>query len=163
MVTGKARARIRRLVRTQQRDQYVNLGRSILAHELRQFVSSLLNRHAPPAFLYEIDPRLGAADFSQSWSEPELEGQPEPERVDAALLTRLRALPPGTWFEFGARSGERAKLSWTSPFSGRCLFVNREDRVNKSSESGEEAHKARRSFRRTTRPLANSAEFNQAL
>jgi hypothetical protein len=41
------------------------------------------------------------------------------------LLTRLRALPPGTWFEFGARSGERAKLSWTSPFSGRCLFVNR--------------------------------------
>jgi hypothetical protein len=96
-----------------------------LAHELRQFVSSLLHRHAPPAFLYEIDPRLGAADFSQSWSEPELEDQPEPERVDAALLTRLRALPPGTWFEFGARSGERAKLSWTSPFSGRCLFVNR--------------------------------------
>ena len=36
VVTGKARARIRRLVRTQQRDQYVNLGRSILAHELRQ-------------------------------------------------------------------------------------------------------------------------------
>ena len=24
-----------------------------------------------------------------------------------------------------ARSGERGKLSWTSPFSGRCLFVNR--------------------------------------
>ncbi|MCX7356332.1 MAG: bifunctional (p)ppGpp synthetase/guanosine-3',5'-bis(diphosphate) 3'-pyrophosphohydrolase [Alphaproteobacteria bacterium] len=36
VVTGKARARIRRLVRTQQRDQYVNLGRSILAHELQQ-------------------------------------------------------------------------------------------------------------------------------
>lgn len=96
-----------------------------LALELRQFISSLMYRTPAPGFLYEIDPKLGAADFSQSWSEPELEDQPEPDQVDAALLARIRTLAPGTWFEFGARNGERAKLSWSSPFTGRCLFVNR--------------------------------------
>lgn len=96
-----------------------------LASELRQFVSSLLYRTPAPAFLYETDPRLGAADFSQSWSEPELEDQPDPGRIDAGLVTRIRTLAPGTWFEFNARNGERAKLSWSSPFTGRCLFVNR--------------------------------------
>jgi hypothetical protein len=96
-----------------------------LASELRQFISALMYRTPAPGFLYESDPKLGAADFSQSWSEPELEDQPEPDRVDASLVARLRSLPPGTWFEFNARQGERAKLSWSSPFSGRCLFVNR--------------------------------------
>jgi hypothetical protein len=96
-----------------------------LASELRQFIGSLLRRRSPPPFVYEIDPKLGSADFSQSWSEHELEDQPDRDQVDPALLTRLRNLAPGTWFEFGARQGERAKLSWSSPFSGRCLFVNR--------------------------------------
>jgi hypothetical protein len=96
-----------------------------LAGELRQFIGSLLQRKPPPAFLYEIDPKLGGADFSQSWSEQDLEDQPDIDQVDAQMLARLRAVEPGTWFEFGARSGERGKLSWTSPFSGRCLFVNR--------------------------------------
>ena len=36
VVTGKARAHVRRVVRTQQHDQYVELGRSILERELRQ-------------------------------------------------------------------------------------------------------------------------------
>ncbi|MFN0043102.1 MAG: RelA/SpoT family protein [Alphaproteobacteria bacterium] len=36
VVTGKARARVRRLVRTQQHDQYIGLGRSLLERELRQ-------------------------------------------------------------------------------------------------------------------------------
>ncbi|MFO0995203.1 MAG: bifunctional (p)ppGpp synthetase/guanosine-3',5'-bis(diphosphate) 3'-pyrophosphohydrolase [Alphaproteobacteria bacterium] len=36
VVTGKARARIRRIVRTQQREQYVALGRSIIEREVRQ-------------------------------------------------------------------------------------------------------------------------------
>jgi GTP diphosphokinase / guanosine-3',5'-bis(diphosphate) 3'-diphosphatase len=36
VVTGKARAHVRRVVRLQQRDQYVNLGRSILEREVRQ-------------------------------------------------------------------------------------------------------------------------------
>jgi guanosine-3',5'-bis(diphosphate) 3'-pyrophosphohydrolase len=36
VVTGKARARIRRFIRTQQRHQYVELGRSILARAFKQ-------------------------------------------------------------------------------------------------------------------------------
>jgi hypothetical protein len=97
-----------------------------LAAELRQFVGSLRRRGTAPAFLYEIDPKLGNADFSLSWAEHELEEQPAADQIDNALLARLRGLPPGTWFELGGRAaGERAKLSWTSPFTGRCLFVNR--------------------------------------
>jgi hypothetical protein len=97
-----------------------------LASELRQFVASLRRGSSPPGFVYEIDPKLGTSDFSQSWAEHELENQPEADQVDPELLSRLRGLPPGTWFELGGRAPpERAKLSWTSPFSGRCLFVNR--------------------------------------
>ena len=96
-----------------------------LAGELRQFLISLRRRAKAPGFLYEIDPKLGTADFSQSWAEHELEDQPPVESLDAAVLAQIRALSPGTWFEFGARHDERAKLSWSSPFTGRCLFVNR--------------------------------------
>ncbi len=56
------------------------------------------------------------------------EDQPAAENLDAALLYRIRSLQPGAWFEFGAPddpAADRAKLSWVSPASGRCLFVNR--------------------------------------
>ena len=96
-----------------------------LVSELREFIGALRRRASPPAFAFEVDPKLGTSDFSLSWHELPQEDQPSPERVDTDLLARLRSVPPGTWFEFGARNGERAKLSWTSPFSGRCLFVNR--------------------------------------
>jgi hypothetical protein len=97
-----------------------------LAGELRQFITSLRRRRPAPVFLYEIDPKLGVSDFAQQWAEPELEEQPAATDIDSDLLGQLRALAPGTWFEFGGEgAGERAKLSWTSPFSGRQLFVNR--------------------------------------
>lgn len=97
-----------------------------LAGELQQFITSLRRRRPAPPFLYEIDPKLGTADFSQHWIEHELEDQPDAGDVDGELLGRLRTLVPGAWFEFGGEgTGERAKLSWTSPFSGRQLFVNR--------------------------------------
>jgi hypothetical protein len=97
-----------------------------LAGELRQFIGSLRRRRPAPPFLYEIDPKLGTADFSHHWAEAETQEQPEAAEVDAELLGKLRALLPGAWFEFGSEgAAERAKLSWTSPFSGRQLFVNR--------------------------------------
>jgi hypothetical protein len=97
-----------------------------LAGELQQFIVSLRKRRPAPGFLYEIDPKLGTADFSQHWNDPDIEDQPPSATVDPDLLGRLRMLAPGTWFEFGGEgAGERAKLSWTSPFTGRQLFVNR--------------------------------------
>lgn len=96
-----------------------------LSAELTDFLDALLLSTSAPGFIYESDPTLGNADFSLSWSEHELEEQPAAESLDAGLLSQLRELPPGTWFEFGGRHSERAKLSWTSPFSGRSLFVNR--------------------------------------
>ena len=36
VVTGKARARIRRFIRTQQRSQYIDLGRAMLSEAFRQ-------------------------------------------------------------------------------------------------------------------------------
>src|SRR3546814_16888560 len=56
------------------------------------------------------------------------EDQPVAETLDAGLLYRIRSLQPGAWFEFGAPddpAADRAKLSWISPASRRCLFVNR--------------------------------------
>lgn len=96
-----------------------------LARELRGFLVALRRRRPAPDFMFEIDPRLNTADFAVTWAEHELEEQPGGDALDAALLAQIRALPPGTWFELGARQCERARLSWTSPFSGRCLLVNR--------------------------------------
>ena len=43
------------------------------------------------------------------------------------MIERLKTLPFGTWFEFAVnQQGEcvRRKLSWYSPITGHCLFVN---------------------------------------
>ncbi len=43
------------------------------------------------------------------------------------LLTQLKTLPFGTWFEItmaGQNQALRRKLSWFSTLTGRCLFVN---------------------------------------
>ncbi|HET7358529.1 MAG TPA: DUF1631 domain-containing protein [Rhodanobacteraceae bacterium] len=47
--------------------------------------------------------------------------------VEDRYLEQARALKVGSWLEFNANngSGERAKLSWISPISGKYLFVNR--------------------------------------
>ncbi len=47
--------------------------------------------------------------------------------AEQRVLERLRTIPFGTWFDFvinqqGAKA--RRKLSWFSPLTGRCLFVN---------------------------------------
>ncbi|HEX7129697.1 MAG TPA: DUF1631 domain-containing protein [Rhodanobacteraceae bacterium] len=46
---------------------------------------------------------------------------------DLESVQAVRALKVGTWIEFTDESGngERAKLSWISPISGKYLFVNR--------------------------------------
>ncbi|HEX6833830.1 MAG TPA: DUF1631 family protein, partial [Rudaea sp.] len=46
---------------------------------------------------------------------------------ERAMFERLRSVPFGTWFEFSTnQQGDkvRRKLSWFSPLTGRCLFVN---------------------------------------
>lgn len=46
---------------------------------------------------------------------------------EAQMLERLKQMPFGTWFEFVInQQGDisRRKLSWFSPVTGRCLFLN---------------------------------------
>jgi len=48
--------------------------------------------------------------------------------ADDPAVASVRALQVGNWIEFRSdedRPGERAKLSWISPISGKYLFVNR--------------------------------------
>jgi hypothetical protein len=47
--------------------------------------------------------------------------------IDERFITQAGELKVGQWLEFidADGSGERAKLSWISPISGRYLFVNR--------------------------------------
>lgn len=55
-------------------------------------------------------------------AEPSLPLTPQ----EIAVVARLKSLPFGTWFEMQIASGDwqPRKLSWFSPLSGRCLFVN---------------------------------------
>jgi hypothetical protein len=103
-----------------------------LAEQLRELILWRLGEREAPAFL-DREPQAGKG--IEGPADPLAENvveQPEPGDIDPALLERLKSTPPGTWFEFApgtenARNGsaERAKLSWVSPYSGRCLFVNR--------------------------------------
>lgn len=51
---------------------------------------------------------------------------PPLDEHELQLLAQVRALPFGTWFEMKSPVGDkvRRKLSWFSPLTGRCLFVN---------------------------------------
>ncbi len=76
-------------------------------------------------------PRLGADQGSEAVSTI-LDGLRRGERIkltpeEKAMVDRIKQLPFGTWFEFVKnQQGERIsrKLSWFSPVTGRCLFVN---------------------------------------
>ena len=55
------------------------------------------------------------------------EEKPELSVKEQQTLDRLKQMPFGTWFEFVInQQGDvaRRKLSWFSPVTGRCLFVN---------------------------------------
>lgn len=99
-----------------------------LAEELSSLVRWRLGELPQPDFLdgdAAGQPALDAAPTAAA-NDGAIEDQPDPGSVDPGLLERIRETPPGTWFEFlPGGEPERAKLSWVSPLSGRCLFVNR--------------------------------------
>lgn len=100
-----------------------------LISRLDSFLEAQMHSSDPPDFLYENDPTLSQTDFAAQWSELALDEQPAPDDIDQEMLTKLRSLPAGTWFEFRKtgedEDAERAKLCWTSPYTGHNLFVNR--------------------------------------
>jgi hypothetical protein len=74
--------------------------------------------------------RLGE-DSAVEAGTPKREGRvaihPPLDADELRLLERLKSVPFGTWFEFEVnQQGDkvRRKLSWFSPLTGRCLFVN---------------------------------------
>lgn len=98
-----------------------------LVAELQQFLRYRMRELPAPAFL-EQQPPAANAPGAIAADPDNIEEQPLPQQVDPRLLERIRALRPGTWFEFGQADDarrERARLSWVSPYSGRCMFVNR--------------------------------------
>lgn len=98
-----------------------------LVNELQQFLRYRMRELPAPAFL-EQQPPAANAPGAIAADPGTIEEQPLPQQADPRLLERIRALRPGTWFEFGQADDERrerARLSWVSPYSGRCMFVNR--------------------------------------
>ncbi|HEV2607060.1 MAG TPA: DUF1631 family protein [Xanthomonadaceae bacterium] len=97
-----------------------------LVNELQQYVRYRIGDLPAPAFI-EAEPPAANTPGALATDPDSIEEQPLPQNVNPDQLARIRALRPGTWFEFGkeAASSERARLSWISPYSGRCLFVNR--------------------------------------
>ncbi len=51
---------------------------------------------------------------------------PPLDAAEQEIMVKLKTLPFGTWFELTTVGGDRLKrkLSWFSPLTGRCLFVN---------------------------------------
>lgn len=98
-----------------------------LCTQLRQFMEWRLGEIQAPEFI-DREPSAALSPSALDVDAGIVEEQPLAADVDPAMLQRMRNLTPGTWFEFGAPGAhdfERAKLSWVSPSSGRCLFVNR--------------------------------------
>jgi hypothetical protein len=97
-----------------------------LVNELQQFLRHRMGELPVPDFL-EQEPPAANAPGALAADPGSIEDQPVPQQIDPDLLARIRSLRPGTWFEFGAETqrSERVRLSWVSPYSGRCLFVNR--------------------------------------
>lgn len=98
-----------------------------LCSELRAFMRWRLGEAPRPACVDRTPEIACEADHFLPQA-PVVEDQPSIDEVDPSLMFRIRNLAPGTWFEFahpGREESDRAKLSWISPSSGRCLFVNR--------------------------------------
>lgn len=98
-----------------------------LCSEMRSFMQWRLGEIEAPAFI-DVEPPAALSPSALDVDSSIIEEQPLAQDADPALLERMRSLKPGAWFEFGAPGAhefERAKLSWVSPSSGRCLFVNR--------------------------------------
>jgi len=97
-----------------------------LVNELQQFVRYRMGDLPAPAFI-ETAPPAANAPGSLAADPASIEEQPLPQNVDPDLLARVRALRPGAWlsFEDQPQGSERVRLSWISPYSGRCMFVNR--------------------------------------
>lgn len=96
-----------------------------LVNELQQYLRHRMGDLPAPAFI-ETEPPAGSAPGALAADPGSIEEQPLPQNVNPDLLARVRTLRPGTWFSFDDQpGGERARLSWISPYSGRCLFVNR--------------------------------------
>jgi len=69
----------------------------------------------------------GKAKLAESSRQAREHARPPLTHQEQATLERIRSLPLGTWFEFGANEqGDivRRKLSWYSSLSGRCLFID---------------------------------------
>ncbi|HET9048385.1 MAG TPA: DUF1631 family protein [Chiayiivirga sp.] len=99
-----------------------------LVQRLEAFLETQATGEEPPVFAYETDPSLLQADIATHWKDAQLENQPDAAALEQAPSPELRALQPDTWFEFRrspTSEGERARLCWTSPYSGRYLFVSR--------------------------------------
>ncbi|HET6588298.1 MAG TPA: DUF1631 domain-containing protein [Oleiagrimonas sp.] len=98
-----------------------------------------LGEIAPPAAMDEqADASKLIPDSVETIASPEVLAEAEAETAEAVAdkapeadnphIERVRALKVGDWLEFSSgdkASGERAKLSWISPISGKYLFVNR--------------------------------------
>lgn len=81
-----------------------------------------------PSAACVVDTGISSHAISSDEANASLDDIAEPP-LDATARThleRLRRLPFGTWFDLAIDGGrcERCRMSWFSPVTGRCLFVN---------------------------------------
>ncbi|MCU7844946.1 MAG: DUF1631 domain-containing protein [Candidatus Thiodiazotropha sp. (ex Monitilora ramsayi)] len=85
-----------------------------------------------PAPAAEEKPKLvavpGSAPAEATPAEPDKQEEEEIPEEEEAMMEKLRKIQFGTWFEIvDSRGGEprKVKLSWLSPLTASCMFVDR--------------------------------------
>jgi hypothetical protein len=85
-------------------------------------------------------------------SKPE---QLELTESEKAMMAKIRLLPFGTWFELQIGENQewlKRKMSWYSPLTGRCLFVNNRGAVAEERSLSQLAQEMARGTARLYRP-----------
>ena len=82
----------------------------------------------PPADAAAIDDTGESLTHRQAEAADIVEPIGSPTDTERAMIERLEKTRPGTWFEFTPSDGDRAKrvkLSWISPLTSSCTFVDK--------------------------------------
>jgi hypothetical protein len=99
--------------------------------ELLDTPQSWVSGAAPPAARPKattVQAKLEEAEALEELEEAEQASAKPISEQEKAVINRLRKMKFGTWFEFISSTGaapRRIKLSWLSPLTSTCMFVDR--------------------------------------
>jgi hypothetical protein len=99
----------------------------LLASPQKTLTAALARPSTPTPYATQPIPAQQPANSTTPSEQPSKPEEEIPE-AELAMMERLRKIQFGTWFEVTSPSGkevQRVKLSWLSPLTSSCMFVDR--------------------------------------